>query len=181
MTPCGVVTTLSSRIRLRDWALCDRNFHDLDASRLGRDRCVPLGDAAARILLSAAVGPDHGRLLRLGAAGHVVVGRHVHGGHNLCGGYPAGGDRAGLYAGNRGELAVVEFSAFRHDDRVPVRTVMAAVWLAYGRAVCGNALRGKTGSILEGVPGGVPGPANELFDSGLGHQGDDQHRGRGAG
>ena len=106
----------------------------------------------------------------------LVAGGDVHGCHDLRGGYAAGGNRPGLHAGHRGELAVVEFSAVGDDDGLSVCAVVEALGIAYRCAVCGDALRGKTCGVSARFPRDLSGPADELPDFGLGDQGDDQHR-----
>src|ERR1700720_4754024 len=111
-----LATTLNSRFPQIERASGDRIIHDTDATRLGRDRRISAADARPGYLFPAAIEPEHGRIFCVGAAGGVVARGHFDGGDDVCGGHSAGGDGARLFAGNRGQLAVVEFSAVWNDD-----------------------------------------------------------------
>src|SRR5260370_13673442 len=114
------------------------------ACRVGRDCWLPGDYAPAGPLFSSPFGTKHGRLFRLGPRRSVVAGRHFDGRDDLRGRYAAGRDGAGLHARNRRELVVVELSAVGDDDGIPVRAAVAAVGLAYRRAVCRAALLRNT-------------------------------------
>src|SRR5712692_3606565 len=117
------------------------------ACRLGRDCRLPADYAPAGSLFSSPFGTEYGRLFRFGPRRDLVAGRHFDGCDDLRGRYAAGRDGSCLHARNRRELVVVELSAVGDDDRIPVRAAVAAVGLAYRRAVCRVALRGKTGGV----------------------------------
>ena len=97
-----------------------------------------------------------------------MAGGNVDGCHNICSGYTAGGDGSGLLAGNRGELAVVEFPAVRNDDCFSVRSALEAIGAAHGCAIRGNAIHGKAGSVSARFSSDLLRNADELRNSGLG-------------
>src|ERR1700676_1307335 len=121
---------------------CERGPLNLatDLSRLGRN-CRLLADhPGAWIIFPEKIGCEYRGLFRIGPRGELVAGGHVHGGDDVCRGHAAGGGRISVHAGRGGELAVVEFSAVRDDDGIFVRATVAAFWIDYRRAVCGDAL-----------------------------------------
>ena len=64
-----------------------------------------------------------------------------------------------------------------HDDGVSVRPPVAAFRTAHRRAVRRDALLREAGGFPARLSRHLPRAADELPDSGLGHQGHDQHRG----
>ena len=92
------------------------------------------------------------------------------------GGHPIAGRRAGLHPRNCRQLAVVGVSAFRNDDGISVRALVAALGTDDRRAVRRNALFRKARGISARLSRGLSRPDDELPDSRLGNQGDDRHR-----
>src|SRR6266852_7277600 len=126
-----IVMTLGSRFLQIGGAFVRQALDDADAARLGRDPRVSAVDAPARAFFPEALEPEYGGLFCIGAPGYLVAGGNVHGCHNVRGGYAACGHWSRLHARNRGELAVVEFSAVGNDDGVSVRAVVEAFGLAH--------------------------------------------------
>src|ERR1700722_11599078 len=116
LTVRRLATTLNSPFLQNQWICRRRTVHDTHASRLGRDRRISVADARAGDLFPAAFQPEHGRIFCVGAAGGVVARGNFDGGDDICRGHAAGGDGPRVFAGNRGELAVVELSAVGNDD-----------------------------------------------------------------
>ena len=108
----------------------------LNTCRLGRDRWLFADHSRPGVVFPAAVGTEHGGLLRFRQKRVVVAGGNFDGGDHVCGRYAAGRDRTGLYQWSRGELAVVEFFAVGNDDGVLVREIVAALRVDHRRTVC---------------------------------------------
>src|SRR2546425_773844 len=87
----------------------------LNIRRLDRHCCLSADHSRPGVVFPAALGTEHGGLLRFRQKRVVVAGRNVHGGDDVCGRYAAGGHRAGLYQRSRRELVVVEFLALGND------------------------------------------------------------------
>src|SRR5208283_4660877 len=96
-------------------------------TRLGGHRRVSANHPDSWFVFPAKVGAEHRGLFCIRAPSQLVAGGHLHGGHHVCRGHPAGRQWTRLHPGRGRELAVVEFSAFRHDDRFSVRAVVAAL------------------------------------------------------
>ena len=107
----------------------------------------------------------------------MVAGGHVHGRHHLCRRYAAGRHWPCVHPGRCRELAVVGVPAFGHDDGVPLRPSLAPLRPAHGCAVRRDAVLRQACGVPARLPRRLPRPADELPNSRLGDQSDDQHRG----
>src|SRR5260370_23222804 len=97
----------------------------LNTCRLGGDRWLSGDHSRPGVVFQAAVGTEHGGLLRFRQKRLVVAGGNVDGGDHVCGRYAAGRDGTGLYQRSCGELAVVEFFSVGNDDGVCVGGIFA--------------------------------------------------------